>query len=289
MIIVLTGETGSGKTALSLELAKAVNGEIVCADAFQVYKEMPIATCSPTIEERENIPHHLFDYVSVVEKYDIARYQTDCRGAIKEILSRGKTPILVGGSGLYIRSAIYDYSFEVDTTEVDLSLYEQLDDIALHKVLEELDKEEAKKIPYQNRRRVLRAISLIKASGMSKTELLSKQSHEPIYETKFFALSLDRDELRRRIALRTEKMFSLGLENEAMSLLESYDNDLPALKAIGIKEFIPFKKGEMTLDEVKEAISLDTIHYAKRQRTFYRHQFPVKEITSLNDILEALS
>lgn len=288
MIIVLTGATGSGKTALSISLAKAIDGEIVNADAFQVYKELSIATAVPSLKEISLAPSHLFQYVSVEEKYDVARYQKDARRVISDIINRGRTPILVGGSGLYIRSALYDYSFDVDTSNVDLSKYEAMDDIELHEALEQLDAEEAKKIPFQNRRRVLRAISLILASGKSKTELLAEQNHEPIWETKFFAVTLEKSVLEKRIDERVERMFISGIEEEIVPLLRKYGNSLPALQAIGVKEFIPYLDGKATIVEVKENIKLDTKRYVKRQKTFYRHQFPTREITSLDEILEAL-
>lgn len=286
MIVVLTGPTGSGKTATSISLAQKINGEIINADAFQVYKELSIATAVPTLEEREIVPSHLFQYVSIEEGYDVARYQSDARKCIKEILAKDKTPILVGGSGLYIRSALYDYSFEIDTSAIDMSEYEKMDDISLHNVLKMMDEKEAEKIPYQNRRRVLRAISLILASGKSKTALLAEQRHEPIWESKFFATSMDKEELFTRIDERVEKMFASGIEDEVIPLIKKYGSGLPALQAIGVKEFVPYIEGSISLEEVKEAIKTDTKRYVKRQKTFYRHQFPTKEISTLEEILE---
>lgn len=288
MIIVLTGPTGGGKSDLAFALAKRMDGEIVNGDAFQVYKELLIATACPSKEERMQVPSHLFQYVSVAEQYDVARYQKDCRRVIEEILSRGKTPIIVGGSGLYIRSALYDYSFDVDTSSVDMSKYGEMDDESLHEELRKLDEKEAEKIPFQNRRRVLRAISIILASGKSKTELIAEQNHEPIWDTRFFVLDLPNEELYSRIDMRVEKMFLSGIEEEVIPLLKRHGYSLPSLQAIGVKEFVPYLEGKASIEEVKEAIKLDTKHYVKRQRTFYRHQFPYKEIKTVEDIQEGI-
>jgi len=266
MIIVLTGPTGSGKSQLAVSLAKAIGGEIINADAFQVYEGLTIATAAPSIELLSQAPHHLYGFVPLTQNYDIAHYQTDCREAIRDVLSRGKTPILVGGSGLYIRSALFDYDFSFDTSKVDLSSYESLSPEVLHEKLRELDPAEAEKIPYQNTRRTLRAIAICLAAGESKTSLLSKQTHEPVFEALFFGLKKERDELYPLVEERVNRMFASGLLDETVPLIKKFGRDAHAFKAIGVKELFPYLDGQSTLEEAENLIKTNTRHYVKEQR-----------------------
>jgi tRNA dimethylallyltransferase len=284
MILVLTGPTGVGKSELAIALAKKVNGEIINADAFQVYEGLTIATAVPTEAMKKEVPHHLYSFVHLDEHYDIFHYQVDCRKEIEDVLARGKTPILVGGSGLYIRSALYDYDLSLDTSKVDLTSYEALSNDELHKKLEELDIVEAQKLHPNNRRRVLRDIAICLASGTSKTALLAKQSHEPIYPTKFFALTKERDELYPLVEQRVEKMFASGLLNETLPLIKQYGRSAPAFQAIGVKELFPYLDKKISLEEAKTQIKEDTRHYIKRQETFFAHQFPIVYIKGEEDI-----
>ena len=288
MIIVLTGATGTGKSELAIALAKKLDGEIINADAFQVYEELNIATAALSEEQKKEVSHHLYSFVPLNEGYDIHRYQKDARNAVKNLKSLGKTPIFVGGSGLYIRAALYDYDLTLDTSNVDMSKYDSWTNEALHEELEKLDPTEAKKIPYQNRQRILRSIMICLASGTSKTELLSKQNHEPIEKTLFFVLKKDREDLYPSLDKRVDKMVEMGLEDEVVPLLKKYGEDAPAFRAIGVKEFIPYVKGEQDIATVIENIKLDTRHYVKRQDTFFRHQFPAIEVSSLEDILKVI-
>jgi tRNA dimethylallyltransferase len=286
MIIVLTGPTGSGKSELAVSLAKKINGEIINADAFQVYQELNIATAVPSKELQAQVPHHLYSFVPLSENYDIAHYQHDCRLAIKDVLSRNKTPILVGGSGLYIRSALFDYDFSLDTSKVDLTPYEKLSDGDLHGILEKMDPLEATKIPYQNRRRTLRAIAICLAAGESKSSLIAKQTHEPIFESLFFGLTKERDELYPLVEERVEKMFKAGLLEETLPLIEKYGRDVHAFKAIGVKELFPYIDKKATLDETKTLIKTNTRHYVKEQETWFRHQFNLIYVSSLEEIID---
>lgn len=288
MIIVLTGPTGSGKSELAIELAKRIDGEIVNADAFQVYQGLTIATAAPNEEMKRKVPHHLYGHIPLNERYDIAKYQIEARRVIKDILERGKTPIMVGGSGLYLRAALYDYDLSVDTSSVDLSPYENMTNEELHAILEKLDPEEAKKLPKENRRRVLRDIAICLAAKESKTSLLAKQNHEPIYPTRFFALSKERKILYAHLDERVEKMFGDGLLRETLPLIEQYGENAPAFQAIGVKELFPYLRHEISLEEAKNQIKLDTRHYVKRQETFFRHQFPTVYVTSLEEICALL-
>lgn len=286
-VVVIGGATGTGKSELAVALAKKINGEIVNADAFQVYEGLKIATAAPSEEMKKEVPHHLYAFVPLTEAYDISKYQKDCREKIKEIISRGKTPILVGGSGLYIRSALYDYDLSVDTSNVDMRPYESKNNLELHGFLKELDPKEAEKIPYQNRRRVLRSIAICLALGSSKSEFLAKQNHESIYPTLYLLLKKDRESLYEAVNKRVEKMFEMGLLEETLPLIEKYGRDAMAFKAIGVKELFPYLDGEKTLEEAKEDIKKDTRNYIKRQDTFFAHQFKCKEIHTLEEAIEA--
>lgn len=289
MIIVLTGPTGTGKSKLAISLAKHLDGEIINADAFQVYEKLYIATAAPSEEEKKIVPHHLYSFVPLNEGYDIARYQTDARNTLNDVLSRGKTPIFVGGSGLYIRSALYDYDLSVDTSSVDMGEYEKLSNEELHDVLSKLDEEEAKKTPYQNRRRLLRDIAICLAAKESKTSLLAKQNHEPLYPTIFFSLSKERESLYPLLDERVDKMFKDGLLEETIPLINEYGEDKAAFRAIGVNELIPYIHGQISLEEAINKIKIDTHHYVKRQETFFRHQFPIKYVSSLEEILSTLN
>lgn len=289
MIIVLTGPTGTGKSKLAISLAKHLDGEIINADAFQVYEKLYIATAAPSEEEKMIVPHHLYSFVPLNEGYDIARYQTDARNTLNDVLSRGKTPIFVGGSGLYIRSALYDYDLSVDTSSVDMSEYEKLSNEELHDILSKLDEEEAKKTPYQNRRRLLRDIAICLAAKESKTSLLAKQNHEPLYPTIFFSLSKERESLYPLLDERVDKMFKDGLLEETIPLINEYGEDKAAFRAIGVNELIPYIHGQISLEEAINKIKIDTHHYVKRQETFFRHQFPIKYVSSLEEILSTLN
>lgn len=286
MILVLTGPTGSGKSELAIALAKELGAEIINADAFQVYEELNIATAKPSKEMMAAIPHHLYDFVPLSEGYDISRYQKDARAAIKNIQARGHLPLFVGGSGLYLRSALYDYDFSPDTSGVDLSVYESWTNERLHDELKRLDPDEAKKIPSANRTRVLRALAIIIASGESKTSLLAKQRHEPLEDTLFFALSISRSLLYERIEKRVKKMAEEGLFEETEPLVRKYGEKAPAFRAIGVAELLPYFRGEYGKEEALSRIVLDTRHYVKRQETFFRHQFPTRFVHSLDEILE---
>ncbi|MCQ2798287.1 MAG: tRNA (adenosine(37)-N6)-dimethylallyltransferase MiaA [Bacilli bacterium] len=289
MIIVLTGATGSGKSRLAIALANSIGGEIVNGDAFQVYKGIEIATAAPSEEEKKLAKHHLYSFLDVNDGYDISRYQKDLRAKIEEVLSRGSVPIICGGSGLYLRAALYDYDLSVDTKHVDMSKYQDMDNESLHKVLEELDAKEAEKIHMNNRIRVMRAIEICLASETSKSEMIEKQSHKPIYDDcYFFVLKRDRNELYPLVEKRVDEMVKNGLVEETLSMIEKYGREAPAFKAIGIKEFFPYLDGMVKLEDAINTIKTNTRHYIKRQETFFRHQFEVVEISNVDDILKVI-
>ena len=288
MILVLTGPTGTGKSDMAISLAKKLDAVIVNADAFQVYKELGIATAKPSEEMRMQVPHYLYDFVSLDSAYNVYEYQKDLRAVLAEQIQDGRNVIIAGGTGLYIRAGLYDYEFG-ENADVDLSSYEALSNEELHDVLSKMDEEEAKKIHPNNRVRVLRAISLCLSSGRKKSEMVGEQSHKPIYkDLYFYGLTGEREDIYSRTDERVERMFKAGLIEEVASLSKKYGREAMAFRAIGVKELFPYLDGKQSLEEAKEAIKKNTRNYVKRQLTFCRHQFDIHWITKEEDILEDL-
>ena len=289
MILVIAGATGTGKSELAIELAKRLDGEVINADAFQVYQELSIATAKPTLEMRRSVPHHLFDFVPLTEDYDVERYQKELRKALDEVLSHNKVAIIAGGSGLYLRAALFDYSFSEQPRRVDEEKYAAFNNEELYEKLVAIDPEEAKKIHPNNRRRVLRAIEIFELEGRKKSEMIAEQKHAPIYDCRFFGLKPDRDSLYEKVEKRVDKMFEMGLVEEDLSLIEKYGREPHAFQAIGVKELFPYLDGASSSEDVKEEIKKNTRHYIKRQDTFFAHQFEIQWVNGIEEILEALS
>ena len=266
-IIVITGPTAVGKTKLSIELAKKYNGEIINADAVQVYKDLDIGSAKVTEEEKENIPHHLFDIKDVNEEYTIYHYQKDCREKIKEILDRGNTPILVGGTGLYIKAALYDYKL---TEEKETNTYDNLTTEELYNELLELDKDII--IDKNNRRRLIRAINYYKENNKS---INNNVTNKLLYDCIFIGLTTDRKVLYDKINTRLDIMMKEGLLNEVKDFYEKGIRTKPLLNAIGYKEIYSYLDGNISLEEAIDKIKQNSRHYAKRQYTFFNHQLPV--------------
>ena len=266
-IIVITGPTAVGKTKLSIELAKKYNGEIINADAVQVYKGLDIGSAKVTEEEKENIPHHLFDIKDVNEEYTIYHYQKDCREKIKEILDRGNIPILVGGTGLYIKAALYDYKL---TEEKETNTYDNLTDEELYNKLLELDRDIV--IDKNNRRRLIRAINYYKENNKS---INNNVTNKLLYDCIFIGLTTDRKVLYDKINTRVDIMMKEGLLNEVKDFYEKGIRTKPLLNAIGYKEIYSYLDGNISLEEAIDKIKQNSRHYAKRQYTFFNHQLPV--------------
>ncbi|MCR5078703.1 MAG: tRNA (adenosine(37)-N6)-dimethylallyltransferase MiaA [Bacilli bacterium] len=284
MILVLTGPTGSGKSALAIALAERLGAAIINADAFQVYQELSIATAKPSLEDRSKVPHYLYDFVPIEKDYDIYSYQKDLRALLSKI--EGKYPYLIiaGGTGLYIRSALYDYDLS-SSEHYDMGEYEGLSNDALYERLREVDPVSASKTHPNNRRRVMRALEIYLATGERKSDIEDRQSHKPIYPVRFFGLSKEREEVYSSCDKRVETMFEAGLLEENRALLEKYGQTPHAFQAIGVKETIPYFKGERSLEETKSLIKANTRHYVKRQLTFFAHQFDLEPVRDLDEIL----
>jgi len=266
-VIVITGPTAVGKTKMSIEIAKKYNGEIINADAVQVYKGLDIGSAKISNEEKEDIPHHLFDIKEVDEEYTIYHYQQECRKIIEDIQKREKTPILVGGTGLYIKAALYDYKL---SEEKKLDTYDDKTTEELYKELLSLDKNII--IDKNNRRRVIRALNYYKENN---TSINDNKTDKLLYDTIFIGLTTERSNLYDKINKRVDVMIKEGLLEEIKPYYDKNIRTKPLLNAIGYKEIYKYFDGELTIEEAIEKIKQNSRHYAKRQYTFFKHQLPV--------------
>jgi|LSQX01.3.fsa_nt_gb tRNA dimethylallyltransferase len=283
MIYVITGPTNTGKDRIAIDLAKRIGGEIINADAFHVYKLLKIGTNKPEEDEFEGVNHHLFSYVDIDEEYSIARYQNDARTVIDSLISKNIPIIMLGGSGLYIKAALYDYRFYQEET-IDMSKYDHMNNDDLYATLKSFDQHSAQKIHPNNRKRVMRALEIYLSQGIKKSEIPAHKDNL-IYPALFFGVDFDRGDLYMRIMGRVHRMIMDGLFDEVKLLTKKYGSNLQALQAIGYKEAIEYLNGAYTEEETIEKIVTNTRHYAKRQMTFVRHQFVVHWIKNVDDIL----
>lgn len=275
-VIVVSGPTASGKTALAVELAKLYNGEVISADSMQIYTDMDIASAKPTPEEQQGIPHHLVGFLDPAESFSVADYVRLCDKCVRDILSRGKTPIICGGTGLYISSFVDNLTF--DDSEQDFSFREEMrkfaeenGNAALLERLREVDPETAETLHENNVGRIIRALEVFYTTGhtISQAKKQSRQNPSP-YE--FVMITLDferREQLHERINRRVDDMVSRGLVEEARRCFEQ-PNRPTAAQAIGCKELYPYFKGERELSDCIEELKLRTRQYAKRQLTWFR-------------------
>lgn len=276
IVYVIGGPTASGKSKLAVELAKKVNGEIISADSMQIYKEMNIGTAKVNKEEMQGVQHYLVDFVSPDERYSVSNFKKDAEKSIEEILEKGKTPIVVGGTGLYIDSLIYGIEFQNE--EVDLEYREKLNKIAdekglesLYKKAQEIDPEAMKKISINDRKRIIRVLEIYHKTGKTKTEQeLQSRKNEVKYEYKVFAITMDREKLYERIEKRIDFMIEQGLIEEVKQILEKYHTFPTAMQGLGYKEVVEYLEGSCTKEEMIEKIKKETRHYAKRQLTWFR-------------------
>ena len=284
-VIVITGPTAVGKTKLSIELAKKLNGEIINADAMQVYKGLNIGTAKVTEKEKENIPHHLFDIKEVEEEYSIYNYQKDCRKVIDDILRRNKTPILVGGTGLYIKAALYDYKLSEEKTN---NTYDNLKTEEIYKELLKLDK--VINIDKNNRRRLIRALNYYKENN---TSISNNKTNKLLYDTIFIGLTTDREILYKKINQRVDNMIENGLLEEVKYYYDKNIKAKPLINGIGYKELYNYFDGLCSKEEAVEKIKQNSRHYAKRQYTFLNHQLNVvwfeTDYNNFNNTIEKVS
>ena len=275
-IIAIVGPTGIGKTSLSIELAKALNGEVISCDSMQVYKKMDIGTAKVTKVEMDGIFHYLIDIQEYDQPYNVMIFQDVCRKSIQKIQNKNKQVILCGGTGLYLKAALYDYTFEEETQDEDyLKELNQKSNEELYELLKEIDEKSLEKIHKNNRKRILRAL-MMAHSGMSKSQREQQQKHIPLYDIYYIGLDVDRNILHQRINDRVDKMFEQGLVEEVTSLFKEEKTwEYTSFQGIGYKEFKDYFLDQITLEETKERIKTHSRQYAKRQYTWFKNQMPV--------------
>ena len=290
-VVVIVGPTASGKTALSIELAKRINGEIISSDSMQIYKDMDIGTAKVTKEEAQGIKHYLVDCVSPDERYTVSDFKKDAENAIEEILAKGKTPIVVGGTGLYVNSLIYGIEYQdmqfdenyrnelMNKAETENGLKELWDEAS------KIDPEAMKKISPNDKKRIVRVLEIFKATGKTKTEqeILSRQNGVK-YDYKVFGITMDRGKLYSRINLRVDLMIEKALEDEVRSLVNKYTKFPTAMQGLGYKEVVEYFDGIITREEMIDKIKQESRRYAKRQLTWFRKNKESIWLDSENDM-----
>lgn len=276
-VIVIAGPTASGKTALSIKLAKELNGEIISCDSMQIYKEMDIGTAKVTKEEAEGIKHYLIDIVSPNERYTVSNFKKDSKNAIKEILNKGKTPIIVGGTGLYVDSLIYEIEYQ--DMEFDINYRNELMEKAetneglkeLYEQAKTIDSKAMEKISSNDKKRIIRVLEIYKATGKTKTELeILSRKKEVEYNYKVFVVNMDREKLYNRIDKRVDIMIENGLVAEVEKIYNKYNEFPTAMQGLGYKEVVEYLQGKINKEEMIEKIKKESRHYAKRQLTWFR-------------------
>ncbi|MCL6557599.1 MAG: tRNA (adenosine(37)-N6)-dimethylallyltransferase MiaA [Firmicutes bacterium] len=282
-LLVITGPTATGKTEAGVLVAKAVGGEVVSADSMLVYRHMDVGTAKPTLDERDNIPHHMIDIIDPDEEYSVALFQEQARSVIKEVHARGNLPILVGGTGLYVRSVIdhYDFSGAGGDTELREKLQKEAEAggaEALHRKLSSVDPDAAARLHPRDTRRVIRALEVYYRTGkpISSYQFRDRRQ-EPIYNLAMFGLTMPRETLYRRIETRVDRMIGDGLVDEVRALLAGgYSPDLPSMRGLGYKEMILYLSGEISLEGAVELLKMNTRRFAKRQLTWFRRDARIK-------------
>ncbi|MBQ9519036.1 MAG: tRNA (adenosine(37)-N6)-dimethylallyltransferase MiaA [Firmicutes bacterium] len=280
-LVMITGPTACGKTAVSVEFAKKINGEVISADSMQVYKTMDIGTAKVTAEETQGIPHYLIDELDPDAEFNVAVFQRYAKKYIQDIRSRGKMPVIAGGTGFYINAVLYDNDFAKEKdSENDIrtelqKFAEENGAEALHNILRDIDPISAEKIHQNNIKKVIRAIEFYKLNNRPISEHNAEEKQRiAAYNAKIFVLDMDRKRLYDRIEKRIDIMLEQGLLAEVETLLKKYPTSLVSMQGIGYKEFVPYFNGECTLDKAVYTLKANTRHFAKRQLTWFRHQCP---------------
>ena len=268
-LIVIVGPTAVGKTKLSIELAKKYNGEIINADSTQIFEGLDIATAKVTDEEKENITHHLIDIKDITDDYTVYDYQRDARNCIEDIIDRGKTPILVGGTGLYIKACLYDYKFEEENNNINN--YEEYSNDELYGKLLSVDPNT--EIHKNNRKRVVRALNYFEQTNKPLSE--KEKTSIELYDAIYIGLTTGRENLYNRINKRVDIMVEDGLLDEAKKIYDSNIRTKAILTPIGYKELFPYFNKEKSLDECLDLIKQNSRRYAKRQYTWFNNQMNI--------------
>ena len=275
-LIVLTGPTAAGKSELSVQLAKRIGGEIISADSMQVYRGMDIGSAKITVQEMQGVPHHLIDVLDPSEPFDVVRFQSLAKEAMRQIRSRGRIPILVGGTGFYIQAVLYDVDFTRQEQDSDYRrmLEQKADPQQLHRMLEEADPEAARQIHPNNIKRTIRALEYYRETGRRISEHNeAERAKESPYRFAYFVLHEDREVLYDRINRRVDRMMEEGLEEEVRLLKErGMTRDMVSMQGIGYAEMLQYLDGEIPLEEALRLIRRNTRHFAKRQLTWFRRE-----------------
>ena len=289
-VIVIVGPTASGKTTLSIELAKQIDGEIISADSMQIYKDMNIGTAKPTVDEMKNIKHHLIDFVSPEERFSVSDYQKLAQEKIKEILNIGKKPIVVGGTGLYVNSLIYGIEYGKMTFN---QIYrEKLEKIAIEKgnkyiyeMAKNIDEQAIKNISINDRKRIIRILEIYKATGKNKTQLeMESRKSEIPFDYRTYGIYIEREKLYDRINKRVDLMIQQGLIDEVKNIKKKYNKFPTAMQAIGYKEVVEYLENKITKSEMIEKIKMETRRYAKRQITWFKRNKNIKWLDGMGDM-----
>ena len=291
-VIVICGPTASGKTVLSIELAKQINGEIISCDSMQIYKDMNIGTAKPTKEEMQGINHYMIDFVSPEKRYSVADYKKDASDLIKEVLSHKKVPIVVGGTGLYVNCLTQNITYP--NIETDLEYRKALEKkaekeglLALYNEAQKIDPNAMQLISPNDKKRIIRVLEIYHQTGKTKTMLEAESKLEPSpYKYIVFAIDMDREKLYNRINKRVDTMIERGLIEEVENLVKKYKNLPTAIQGLGYKEVISYLNGDLTKEEMIEKIKMETRRYAKRQLTWFRKDKSIKWLDGLKPASE---
>ncbi len=277
-LIIIAGPTACGKTSVSVELARLIGGEIISADSMQVYKYMDIGTAKIMPDEMQGVRHYLVDELEPDEEFNVAVFKNKAKTYIEQIHSRGKMPVMVGGTGFYINAVVYDNDFSQDcsddTVRKELEAYlDRNGKEALYARLKSADPAACETIHINNTKRVIRALEFFETTGEKISEHnKTERGREPFYDAKIFVLNMNRERLYNRIDKRIDLMLEQGLVDEVKRLYPRYDRSLVSMQGLGYKEIIAYLEGECTLDEAVYILKRDTRHFAKRQLTWFKHQ-----------------
>ncbi len=279
-VVAIVGPTAVGKTKLSVEIAKRFNGEIISGDSMQVYKGLDIGTAKVTKDEMQGIPHYMIDIKNPEESFSVAEFKDKVQGYIEYIHNKGALPIIVGGTGLYIQSTLYQFNFADegrDPTFVQ-KIETEIDQNGIDEVYQRLvavDPEQAQKIHPNNRRRVIRALEVYEKTGLTMSELHAKQRRESPYNPIIIGLTMEREELYRRINKRVDQMVEDGLVEEVKYFYDKGLKHAQSMRGIGYKELIPYFEGDISMEYAIEQLKQNSRRYAKRQFTYFRNKLDV--------------
>ena len=284
-VLAIVGPTAVGKTNFGIECANTFNGEIISGDSIQIYKGLDIGSAKPTKQELSQAKHNLIDIKEPTDNYSVKQFQDLGRECIEKIHNENKLPIIVGGTGLYIKALLYDYEF-FDEEEED-NQYEELSNEQLYEELKKKDPKALEKIHINNRKRLVRALNIFEKHNKGISEIKDNQEHKPIYDCLIIGLTTSRDNLYNRIDQRIDKMIEDGLVDEIKGLLDKGINfDNQCMQGIGYKEFREYFDGSKSLEECIEQVKTNSHHFAKRQYTFFNNQMDIKWYESTSEALE---